>query len=245
MVAPLDILAIGAHPDDVEMTSGGYLALAADKGSRVGILHLSKGEMGTRGSVPLRVKEAAAAAKTLGAVEMRFGELKDGHIHCDDASIATVVAQLRELRPMLVIAPWTTCHHPDHEETARIVMRAVHFAGKVKYAAKGKPFNVGGLIHARYSYPFEPSFYVDISPVIGRKRDAILCYHSQFHGKRGEPQTRLSNPDFLPQFFARGHATGLVAGVQHAEEYRSHGPLVIGDPLALFAAQAPLPTLMR
>lgn len=242
---PLDILAIGAHPDDVEMTSGGYLALAAAQGRRVGALHLTKGEMGTRGSPERRVQEAQAAAKALGLAVVDFAGLADGHVWCDEPSVAVVVGKLRLYRPALVIAPWTECHHPDHEEAAKIAIRACHFAAKLKYEAGGEPHSVGGLIHARYSAQFEPSFYVDITAAIEKKRAAIACYASQFEAQVGEPQTRLSNPGFVEQLLARGQALGLSAGAQHAESYRSHGPLVLRDPLALFAAQPPLPRLTR
>ncbi|MCK6439432.1 MAG: bacillithiol biosynthesis deacetylase BshB1 [Planctomycetes bacterium] len=248
MAAPtIDILAIGAHPDDVEMTSGGYLALAGKQGKRTAILHLTCGEMGTRGTSAERKKEAEAAGSALGAVEVRFAGLQDGHVWCNEEQVAVVVRVLRELRPALVIAPWTTCHHPDHEEAAKIVIRACHFAGKTKYndGSKDKPHNVAGLIHARYSSYFEPSFYVDVSPVIVQKRKAIECYASQFKPKAGEPETRLSNPSFLDQLLARGHSMGLSTGVEHAEAYRSAGALVLRDPHALFLDQASLPRMTR
>lgn len=241
----LDILAIGAHPDDVEMTSGGWLALAARQGRRVGALHLSKGEMGTRGTVEQRVKGAEAAGKILGLTSVDFADLKDGHIWCDEGAVLSVVKALRRLRPAVVIAPWTVCHHPDHEQAAQVVIRAVHFAGKQKYEAEGAPHTVRGLVHARYSAAFEPSFYVDVSSVSELKRKAIECYSSQFNAKSGEPQTRLSNPHFLDQLLARGAAFGLSAGCLDAEAYRSFGPLVLSDPLAVFNAQPPISALMR
>ena len=241
----LDILAIGAHPDDVEMTSGGYMALAAKQGKRVGALHLTKGEMGTRGTPEERVEEAKAAGRVLGLASVDFAGLQDGHVQCDDESTATVVRFLRTLKPKLVIAPFTICHHPDHEQAAHIVLRAVHLAGKVKYDTDTEPHVVAGMVHARYSHAFEPSYYVDISSVIDIKKEAILCYFSQFQPKEGEPETRLSNPSFLDQLTARGHAYGLATGVEHAEMYRSVGPLVARDPLSLFLDQAPLSRLAR
>ncbi len=245
MEQKLDILAIGAHPDDVEMTSGGYLALAAQEGKKTGALHLSKGEMGTRGSPEQRVEEAEAAGKVLGFQVVEFAGLLDGHIWCDEQSVHKVVEAIRRFRPSLVIAPYPLCHHPDHEESAKIVIRALHFAGKQKYQALGKPHNVAGLIHARYSYPFEASFYVDVSEVVEIKRKAIECYGSQFRPEGEEPQTRLSNPKFVDQLLARGMGEGLRSGVIHAEAYRSFGPFIFKDPLAIFNAQAPVSTLTR
>lgn len=245
MSEPLDVLAIGAHPDDVEMTSGGYMALAVSQGKRVGALHLTKGEMGTRGTPEERVTEAEAAANALGLTEIAFAGLQDGHVHCDEPSVLAVVNAIRKFKPTLIIAPYPICHHPDHEEAAKLCIRAIHFAGKVKYLAEGEPHNVGGLIHARYSYPFEPSFYVDVSSVLETKLKAIACYGSQFTARAGEPTTRLSNPTFVDQLIARGQAQGLTTGVEYSEAYRSYGPLVLTDPLAIFENQAPVPTLTR
>lgn len=241
----LDILAIGAHPDDIEMTSGGYLALAVGQGKRVGALHLTKGEMGTRGTPEERQKEAEAAAEVLGLSLLEFGGLVDGEVRANAEAVKVIVECIRKHRPLLVIGPNPICHHPDHEGAAEAVIRAVHFAGKVKYECEGDAHNVHGLLHARYSYPFTPSLYVDISSVIETKRSAIDCYRSQFVGKPGEHTTRLSNPGFVDQLLARGQATGLNVGCEHAEEYLSAGPLLIADPVDLFASQAALPTILR
>lgn len=162
MNPPLDLLAIGAHPDDVEMTSGGWLALARKQGYRTGILHLTAGEMGTHGTPEMRRQEAADAGAILGA-EVAFAGLRDGFLHDDDASVRVVVDQLRALRPGVVIAPYFTCHHPDHEAAARLARKAVHFAGLKGYVTEQPAHRVHRLVHARYSRHFEPSFHVDIS----------------------------------------------------------------------------------
>lgn len=241
----LDLLAIGAHPDDVEMTSGGLIALSVKQGKRLGILHLTKGEMGTRGTPEERVQEATRAAEVLGVHELRFAGLIDGELVVNDHAVRCVVDVVRELRPTVVVANYPTCHHPDHEAAAAIVRRALHFSGKLNYKADAAPHNVQALLHARYSHPFEPSFYLDISDVIDVKRKAIECYVSQFLPKAGEPETRLSNPGFLDQLLARSSANGLIAGCMYAEEYRSAGPLVMNDPIAFFASQKPLNALLR
>lgn len=245
MPDPLDILAIGAHPDDCEMTSGGLLALAAAKGQRTGILHLTKGEMGTRGTVEERVKEAESAAQVLSLSAMDFAGLEDGHVWCDEETVAKVVGFLRQWRPRVVVSHFPTCHHPDHEQAAQIVIRAVHFASKQKYSGSGQPHSVHALLHAKYSAEFEPSFYVDVSSVADKKLEAILCYRSQFMAKPGEPETRLSNPGFTAQLMARGCAFGLGAGCEHAEAYKSAGPLVMSDPVGFFGAQPVLGRLLR
>jgi bacillithiol biosynthesis deacetylase BshB1 len=245
MTEPLDILAIGAHPDDCEMTSGGLLALAASKGQRAGILHLTKGEMGTRGTVAERVREAEAAAKALSLSAMDFAGLEDGHVWCNEETVAKVVGFIRRWRPKIIVSHYPDCHHPDHEQAAQIVIRAVHFASKQKYTAPGQAHSIHALLHAKYSAEFEPSFYVDVSAVADKKLEAILCYHSQFKPKPGEPETRLSNPGFTAQLMARGVAFGLAAGCDHAEAYRSAGPLVVNNPLEFFTSQPVLGRLLR
>ncbi len=241
----LDLLAICAHPDDAEMAAGGLLAKAARAGQRVGILHLTKGEMGTRGTPAERVREAEAAAAVLGLSAMDFAGLEDGRVWCDEASVAVVAAQIRRFRPAVIVTHNPVCHHPDHEQAAQIVLRAVHFASKAKYQCAGEAHNVAGVLHARFSGHFDPSFFVDVSDVAEVKLEAILCYASQFRGKAGEPETRLSNPGFTEQLMARGRAFGLAAGCDHAEVYRSAGPLLVGDPVGMFRSQPVLGRLLR
>jgi len=241
----LDLLAIGAHPDDAEMSAGGLLAKSSRAGQRVGILHLTKGEMGTRGTVAERVAEAEASAAVLGLAAMDFAGLEDGKLWCNEESVAIVAGVIRRWKPKVIVSHYPVCHHPDHEQAAQIVLRAVHFAGKEKYQCEGEPHSIRGLLHARFSAYFEPSFYVDVSEVADVKLQAILCYSSQFKQKSGEPETRLSNPGFTEQLMARGRAFGLAAGCDHAEVYRSAGPVVIGDPVGLYDGQPVLGRLLR
>ncbi|MDC1142746.1 bacillithiol biosynthesis deacetylase BshB1 [Planctomycetota bacterium] len=237
MTNPIDLLAIGAHPDDVEMSSGGWLAKAADQGYRTGILHLTRGEMGTHGTPEQREAEAREAAKILGCSAIEFAGLKDGYVDDDVASIAIVAEFIRKLEPRMVIAPNTVCHHPDHEAAARLAQKAVHFAG-LKGFESGLPHHrVNRLVTARYSAHFDPSFYVDISDFIDQKRRAIMAYKSQFGTvveDNGQPATRMSKPGFLDQFLARSAAAGLKCGCYHAEEYHVGTGPVVNDPIQLF-----------
>lgn len=246
MTQPLDLLAIGAHPDDVEMTSGGWLALAHKQGHRTGILHLTRGEMGTHGTPEQRQQEAADAAAILGA-ELRFAGLRDGFIHDDDDSVRVVVDHLRATRPAVVIAPYFECHHPDHEAAARLARKAVHFAGLKGYITELPPHRVTRLVHARYSRHFEPSFYVDISDVIETKKQAILAYRSQFQTvveEDGKPLTRMSKPGFLDQFFSISAGFGLKTACAHAEAYLVETAPLVKDPVTLLR-QGPMQHLIR
>lgn len=234
----LHILAIGAHPDDAEMTSGGWLALAHKQGYRTGILHLTRGEMGTRGTPAQRAREAKAAAKTLGCDMLEYAGLRDGYVHADDASVRVVADALRRLKPQIVIAPFMRCHHPDHEAAAELCIRAVHFAGLKGYKTRLPHHRVHRLCHARYSAHFEPSFYVDISSVIDIKRAAIECYASQFTPAEdgGEPQTRMAKAGFVDQFLSGNAHLGLRAGCAFAEAYWLRVAPVVADPAKLLTA---------
>lgn len=246
MTQPLDLLAIGAHPDDVEMTSGGWLALARKQGHRTGILHLTRGEMGTHGTPEQRLQEAQDAAAILGA-ELRFAGLRDGHIHDDDESVRVVVDHLRATCPAVVIAPYFECHHPDHEAAARLARKAVHFAALKGYVTGLPAHRVARLVHARYSRHFEPSFYVDISDVIETKKQAILAYRSQFQTvveEDGKPLTRMSKPGFLDQFLSLSAGFGLKAGCAHAEAYLVETAPLVKDPVTLLR-QGPKQHLIR
>jgi bacillithiol biosynthesis deacetylase BshB1 len=233
---PLDLLAIGAHPDDVEMTSGGWLCLAAQQGYRTGVLHLTRGEMGTRGTPQTREREAKAAAKALGCKVLEFAGLRDGYIHDDDESVRAVVDLLRRLAPKVVIAPYMKCHHPDHEAAAELCIKAVHFASLRGYVTEFPQHRVKRLVHARYSQHFEPSFYVDVTSVIEKKKKAIECYASQFEPAKdvsGEPMTRMSRPGFVDQFLSYNSFFGLRAGCPFAEAYWMRVAPVTTDPIEM------------
>ncbi len=236
MTDPLDLLAIGAHPDDVEMTSGGYLCLAGEQGYRTGVLHLTKGEMGTHGTPEERVEEARAAAEVMGCRSVDFAGLHDGYVEDDHESVRVVAEFIRKLKPVVIVAPNTQCHHPDHEAAARICIKAAHFAGLKGYESKLEPHRIRRLVTARYSRHFEPSFYVDISGVIEQKKRAILSYKSQFRTavlENGKPVTRMSKDNFIDQYLSITAGFGLKAGCDHAEAYRVETAPLVNDPIKL------------
>ncbi len=179
---PIDLLAIAAHRDDVELTCGGTLLVAAARGRTTGILDLSQGEAGTRGSADMRGEEAAQAARILGVSVRENLGLPDAGIVNTPETRAMVAAAIRRLKPRVVIAPSLKGRHPDHIATAQLVRDACFVAGLAKVAPgipKHRPHKV---IHAvTYRQDFErPTFVVDISDVFERKLDAIRCYGSQF-----------------------------------------------------------------
>jgi N-acetylglucosamine malate deacetylase 1 len=183
MSAPVDILAIAAHRDDVELTCGGVLVKHGWRGHRTGIIDLTAGEMGTRGSAELRGKEAAAAAEVLGvAVRENLG-LPDAGITNTPETRLALARRIRELRPQVVIAPAPRGRHPDHRVASRLIRDACFHAGLTKLDAS-PPHRPRKVIHAiayREDH-VKPTFVVDISKEFDTKLEAIKCYASQFDG---------------------------------------------------------------
>ncbi len=180
----VDLLAIAAHRDDAELTCGGTLRKAVDAGHRVGVLDLTQGEMGTRGSAEVRGQEALAAANFLGlAVRENLG-LPDACILNTNETRALLVTALRRLRPRIVIAPATHSRHPDHRLAAELVRDACFLAGLTKYAPgepRHRPFKLLHVLTYRED-SIKPTFVVDISDQFAAKMNAVRCYDSQFSG---------------------------------------------------------------
>ncbi len=184
MTEPLDVLAIAAHRDDVELTCGGALVKQARRGHRTGILDLTQGEMGTRGSAELRAREAEAAAKVLGVSVRRNLELPDAGIENTPETRRRLAQVLRELRPRVVIAPAPRGRHPDHRVAAQLVRDAAFLAGLAKLDPSTRPHRPHKVLHAiayREDH-VKPTFVVDISDAFDAKLEAVRCYASQFDG---------------------------------------------------------------
>ncbi|HVS02527.1 MAG TPA: bacillithiol biosynthesis deacetylase BshB1 [Thermoanaerobaculia bacterium] len=232
---PLDVLAIGAHPDDVELGCGGTLALLAHQGRRVGLLHLTRGEMGTRGSEEQRRREAQRAAEVLGAAEMVILDCGDGGLRTGAAEEEAVIAELRRLRPELVLAPAPADRHPDHGRAHRLVRDACFYAGLRRRGA-GEPHRPAALFSFMQHDPFPPSFLVDVSSVWEVKEAALEAYQSQLHQPGREPSgpaTKIGSPQFRSALAGRASHFGLLLGVDYAEPFWSSLPLVVADPMLL------------
>lgn len=184
-MSSLALLAIAAHRDDAELTCGGTLIRAVDAGHAVGVLDLTQGEMGTRGSAALRAAEAEAAAHVMGLTVRENLGLPDAGIRNDDDTRARLVQLLRRLAPRVVIAPATRSRHPDHRRAAELVRDACFLAGLAKYAPgdapAARPFKLLNVLTYRED-AVKPTFVVDITEQFDRKMAAIKCYSSQFDG---------------------------------------------------------------
>jgi bacillithiol biosynthesis deacetylase BshB1 len=183
---PLDILAVFAHPDDAELLVGGSLARSVDRGERVGILDLTAGEMGSRGTVEIRAREAREAAEVLGVAVRRNAGFPDTGVDDSHESRRKLASLLREMKPTLIVTHWIEGRHPDHVATARLVLSAAFLAGLKNYPASGDAFRPKKVVHStlyREDGP-APSFVIDVTPQLDRKLRALACYRSQFEGAK-------------------------------------------------------------
>ena len=219
----LDILAFGAHPDDVELGAGGILATHAAKGLTTGIVDLTKGEMGTRGTPEIRLEEAKKAAEILGcAVRDNLG-MPDGQVDYAHESQLSVAAIIRKYRPNVVLMNAPTDRHPDHGRASRLVEEACFLAGldKIKLEANGselEPWRPKNMYKYLQYYNLEPQLVVDISAGFEKKMDAIRAHKSQFFDPASEePQTVISSEGFFQSVIARAQDWGRVIGTDYAE----------------------------
>ena len=225
----LDALFVGAHPDDVELTSGGLAALLASHGHRVGIVDLTRGESASRGTVEERAREAGEAARVLGVAGRETLGLPDlGLDRSSRAQVTAMVACLRRHRPSLVVAPDRDDEHPDHVEASHLVQRACYLAGLARFAADGERHRPGRLLFALYRTGARPQLVVDVSRAWPRRLEAIRAHASQLDPARG-PSTYLTHPDFLAAVEGRARHWGALIGASHGEAYRARGPIAVAD----------------
>jgi len=217
----LDLLAIAPHPDDVELTSGGTLLKMADAGYRTGILDLTEGETGTRGTPRTRLREAARAAKLLGVAVRRNLSLPDAHLRVCDEYKEAIAKVIREFQPRTVILPYWEGRHPDHYNASLLGYEACFIAGLKNYALEGEAFRPFKILYAASYDNVKPTFEVDITKYYDQRRRAILSYASQFRPPAGEKPSKVALP--LDQLEQRMSDTarhyGQMIGVRYAEGF--------------------------
>ena len=228
----LDILAISAHPDDVEVAAGGTLLRHVDLGHRIGLLDLTRAELSTRGNPELRAKEAARAAELLGIGTREQLNLPDGFFDADKGSLLALVRKIRKFRPEIVLANALDDRHPDHQRAADLVGRAVFLANLVKietYDADGReqaPWRVRAVYHYQQDRVSKPVLLLDVSPYIDRKFEAIRAYGSQFYQPDcTDPETPISCPSFFEALRGRNAMWGRQIGVEYAEAFTLARPI--------------------
>lgn len=223
----VDILAIGVHPDDVELGCSGTIIGSVEQGKKVAIVDLTQGELGTRGTVDTRKTEAAAAARIMGVHARENLEMADGFFEINEINIRKVVTAIRKYQPEILLCNALEDRHPDHGRSSKLVEDAAFLAGLRKIATSldgtpqeaWRPKYVFHYIQDRY---IKPDFVFDISAQMDRKIQAIQAYTTQFFTPEStdeEPQTYISTPDFLDTIKGRALLLGKRIGVKYAEGY--------------------------
>lgn len=232
----VDILAVFAHPDDLELTVGGTMLKMKGLGYRTGALDVTRGEMGTRGSVEDRANEAAAAAKILRLDVRENLGLADGHVFVNDPSRIAMVRVFRRLKPSVILTHQIDDPHPDHDHIARLVRESARLASMRNYDADSgnEKIPVPVVAHNIFSRHVVPSFVVDVSPFLEDKMSAIRAHQSQFHNPGStEPETRLTSATFLDELENRSRYFGSLIGAEAGEPFFVREALNVDDPVRL------------
>ncbi len=239
----LDLLAIGVHPDDVELGCSGTLISEVKRGKKVGIVDLTQGELGTRGTVETRYQEAANAAKIMGVHARENLKMRDGFFRNDEEHQLKLIRAIRKYQPSIVIGNVLHDRHPDHGRAGNMIATCCFLAG----LSKIETLNEEGIPQPRWrpSYVFhyiqdwyhEPTLLIDISDVFEQRMKAIEAYSTQFHSQKSHegPQTYISTPDFLDSIIARARMFGKRIGVKYAEGFVSEKSIGIRDLDALIS----------
>ncbi len=231
----LDVLAIGPHPDDVELFCGGTIAKLVKLGYAVGLVDMTRGELGTRGSMEERDQEAAEAAEILGLTLRENLGIPDGGLNARDEDQRRIVTDaIRKHQPQLVIGPAARDRHPDHIQGMELVQEAVFFA----YVGGYKTDHERHKVHALLRYPMwwapEPDLIVDVSDTWDQRMEAVKAYRTQFYtpGVEG-PKTFLASEQFLNWVEGRGSQYGAAISVPKGEPYLLNTPVPVDDPFDL------------
>ena len=221
----VDILAIGAHPDDVELGCGGTVAKLISEGKTVAIVDLTQGELGTRGTNFTRAEEAANSAKILGISSRENLKMKDGFLTNSEEHQMQIVKIIRKYRPEIVLANAIDVRHPDHAKAAKLVSDACFLSGlvKIETVSEGenqKPWRPKQIFHYIQWKNIAPDFVIDISNFMEKKIEACLAFKTQFYDPNStEPMTPISTKDFLESLTYRAQDLGRLSGVEFAEGF--------------------------
>ena len=247
----LDVLALAAHPDDVELCAGGIVCLLVKQGYRVGVVDFTRGELGSRGTPEGRMEEAEAAAAIMGLAARENLGIPDGGIENTEENRRKAIRIVRRYRPPVVLVGAPECRHPDHGNATRLSVDALFYGGLRRVqtseddGAPQEPWRPSHVLHYMQAIPFEPTFVVDVSEVWAQRTQALQAFKSQFYNpdytpEEGEPDTYISNPDFFRWVEARARTYGYRVGATYGEPllYR-HGPVGVGDLMGLLGRERP------
>lgn len=232
----IDILAIGIHPDDVELSASGTLLRHAAQGKTFGLLDLTRGELGTRGTAEIRAAEAAESAKIMGAAFRETLDIPDGLFENKPENWLKIVRAIRACRPEIVLCNAPDDRHPDHGRAARMTLDACFYAGLEKietfdnHGVKQDKWRPKSVYHYIQDKQLNPDFIVDVSEFFSKKMEAILAFRSQFFDPAGDaPSTPISGKDFLDFMEAKGRVFGRPIGAEFAEGFIFSRTPGVGD----------------
>ena len=221
----LDILAFGAHPDDVELSCSGTIIKNISLGKRIGIIDLTRGELGTRGTAAIRLKESAEAAKILGVSFRENLKMEDGFFQNDKKHQLKVIQKIRQYKPDIVLANALEDRHPDHGRAAKLIADASFLSGlrKIETKLNGKKqeaWRPKAVYHYIQYRKLNPDFVVDISSLMEKRMEALKAFRSQFFNPDSkEPETLISSSEFLKHIYSRAAEHGKLINVQYAEGF--------------------------
>ena len=225
----IDIMAIGAHPDDVEIGVGGLLAKYKGTKVKTMIVDLTRGEMGTNGTPEIRREEAIEAAKILGAQRVIL-DIPDGRIKVDEENLVKVIELIREYRPRIILTHFNDENqHPDHYNAANLVKQAAHLAGLIKYPAKGERYRPEKIYHFFLPRTVEPSFIVDVSDTFETKLESLIAHKSQFLSRKEGLATNINREDIFDRIETNAKYHGQIIGAKYGEPLYFKGTLAFND----------------
>ncbi|MBU1661654.1 MAG: bacillithiol biosynthesis deacetylase BshB1 [Chloroflexi bacterium] len=228
----VDVMAFGAHPDDIEISCGGTLIKLSEMGHSVVLVDMVRGEMGTRGTVETRQAEAAEAAKIIGALARENLELEDGNLHTSKNTKHKVVEVIRKYRPRLVFIPYHKDRHPDHYHASELAYEGMFLAGLTRYETGQESYRPSKVLYYMSWNEFEPTFIVDISNQFERKMKAIYAYSTQFELEDNfYKQTRLTSREYNWSLVHRMGYYGSLIGKKFGEGFLIRGKMEVENPL--------------
>jgi bacillithiol biosynthesis deacetylase BshB1 len=241
----LDILAIGVHPDDIELGCAGTLINEIKKGRKAGLVDLTQGELGTRGTIETRYQEAANASSIIGAVTRENLKMRDGFFTNDESHQLQLIQIIRKYQPEIIIGNVKQDRHPDHGRAGHLISDACFLSGLARIETKDGKGNLQQKWRPKYFLQYmqdwyhEPSVIVDITDAMEQKMQSVKAYTTQFHssGNTEGPQTYISSPDFLDSVIARARMLGKRIGVKYGEGFMSEKSIGISSLDALIQVE--------
>ena len=234
----LDAVAFGAHPDDIELFCGGTLIKLGSQGRKIGVISLTQGELGTRGSPEIRSQEFQEAATVLKVFTHKILDIPDGDVAVNWENKLKIIREIRTYQPAVVFAPYWKDRHPDHENTSNLVREAAFLSGLKKIETDQQAHRPYKVIYYPCWFDFKPSFVVNITECHDQKIKAIQAYRSQFDhpdkSEFGDDETLISRPEFLERITTRDRFYGSSIGTTFGEPFLVREPLRLDDPIGSF-----------